>query len=141
MSNFYNRKKEDARNTRFRKLGNKHAPASSRESSSVRIRIGVFHDAPLVRVCLEGAVGRIDESTRLNRVHGGAAGVGVQRGLRVVHHVDAFKCVNFAACGPVWGLRPEGGPDGALDVQREVPASGFSTCVIKNVDVPEVVKN
>ena len=76
----------------------------------------------------------------MNRVHGGAAGISVQRRLRVVHHVDAFKCVNFTACGPVWGLRPEGGPDGALDVQREAPASSFSTCIIKNVDVPQVVR-
>jgi hypothetical protein len=97
---------DDARDARFRKLGNEHAPASSRKSSSVRGRIGILHDAALVRVCLKRAVGRIDERTRLHCVDSGATGLGVQRSLRVVHIVDAFKRVNFAAYGPVWGLRP-----------------------------------
>lgn len=87
---------DDARDARFRKLGNKHAPASSRKSSSVRVWIGILHDAALIRVCLEGTISRIDERTRLHRVDSGTTWLGVQRGLRVVHHVDAFKRVDFA---------------------------------------------
>ncbi len=126
MSNFHakSKKKEDnARDARVRKLGNKYAPASSRKSSSVRVWIGILHDAALIRVCLERAVGRVDERARLHRVDNGATGLGVQRRLRVVYHVDTFKRVNFATYGPVWGLRPEGRPDGALDMQRVRVAS------------------
>jgi hypothetical protein len=108
---------DDARDARFRKLGNEHAPASSRKSSSVRVWIRILHNAALVRVCLERTVGRIDERTRLHCVDSAAAGLGVQRSLRVVHIVDAFKRVDFAAYGPVWGLRPEGRPDGALNMR------------------------
>ena len=68
---------DDARDARFRKLGNEHTTASSRKSSSVRVWIGILHDAALVRVCLERTIGRIDERTRLNRVDSGAAGLGV----------------------------------------------------------------
>ncbi len=118
MSDFISSENEDnARDARFRKLGNEHAPASSRKSSSVRVWIRILHDAALVRVCLKRTVGRIDKRTRLHRVGSGAAGLGVQRSLRVVHHVDAFKRVDFAPHGPVWGLRPEGRPDGALNMQ------------------------
>lgn len=108
---------DDARDARFRKLGNKDAPASSRESSSIRVWIGILHDAALVRVCLEGTIGRIHERTCLHRVDNGTTWLGVKRALRVVHQVDAFKRVDFAACGPVCGLRPESRPDGALYMQ------------------------
>lgn len=116
-------KTDNARDARFRKLSNEHAPASSRKSSSVRAWIGILHDAARVRVCLEGTVGRIDERTRLHRVGSGAAGLGVQRSLRIEHHVDAFKRVDFAARRPVWGLRPEGRPDGALDTVDAVASA------------------
>jgi hypothetical protein len=69
---------DDARDARFRKLGNEHTPSSSRKSSTVRVWIGILHDAALVRVCLERTVGRIDERTRLDRVDNSAAGLGVQ---------------------------------------------------------------
>ena len=108
---------DDARDARFRKFGNENAPTSGRKSSSVRVWIGILYDAALVRVCLERTVGRIDERTCLHRVYSGAAGLGMQRSLRVVYHVDAFKRVDFAACGPVWSLRPEGRPDRALNMQ------------------------
>ena len=108
---------DDARDARLRKLGNEHSPASSRKSSSIRIWIGILHDAALVRVCLERTVGRIDERTRLHCVDDGAARLSMQRSLRVVYIVDAFKRVDFAAYGPVWGLRPEGRPNGALNMR------------------------
>lgn len=104
----------DARDTRFCQLGNKDATTASRQGGAVGVRIRVLYSTALVIVRLEGAVRRIDECARLHRIDNGAAGLGVQRGLRVLHHVDALERVDFAACGPIWGLRPEGGPDGAL---------------------------
>lgn len=75
----------------------------------------------------------------MHRIDGGAAGLGVQRGLRIVHHVDAFERVDFTAYRPVWGLRPEGGPDGALNTyRRESP--GVSIGMIQNIGLPEVAK-
>ena len=68
---------DGARDTRFRKLGNKYAPTSSRKSSTVRVWIGILHDAALVRVCLKRTVGRIDERARLHRINDGTAGLGV----------------------------------------------------------------
>ena len=48
----------------------------------------------------------------MDGVHGGAAGL-------IVRHDDTFECVDFATCGPVWNMKSEGGPDGALDMRRE----------------------
>ena len=108
---------DDARDARFRKLGNEHASASRRKSSPVLVWIGILHDAALFRVCLERTAGRIDERTRLHCIDGGEARLGVQLSLRVLHHVDTFKRVYFAAYGPGWGLRAEGRPDGALNMR------------------------
>jgi hypothetical protein len=108
------KRKRHARDARFCKLGYENASARRCKGSAVGVRIRVLCDAALVVVRLEGAVGRVDERARLHRVDDSAAGFGVQRGLRVVHHVDPLKRVDFAAFGPIWRLRPEGRPDGTL---------------------------
>ena len=66
----------NARDTCFRKLRNKNASTTSRKGRTVCVWIRVLYDTALV-VCLEGAVRRIDECARLNRVDDGAARLGV----------------------------------------------------------------
>jgi hypothetical protein len=113
----------DARDARFRKLCNEHASTSSRKGSAIRLRVWDSYGAARIRIRLVIAVGGVDERTRLRWVDDGTAWLSVQRNMGIGHQVDSFERVDLAARGPVWRLRPECGPYGALRRSERVSTS------------------